>query len=99
MLTEQQMVKRLYDKAEMFTHYLRRKEYIEAALTADWIGMIGVFIGLEDKVMAELLGDSQKDEPVEGIIKEQYRIKAMDWCVYHGYAQSYHTYQNIMRFT
>lgn len=79
----------------MFKHFFYRKEYLKAALCHDWAVIVALFIDLEEDKHNELFGTRQPDVPVEGIMKEEYYIKALDWCVFHGYAQSIHTYQNV----
>lgn len=59
--------------------------------------MIGLYLEIGDDNMAYLLGDRQPDEPIEGLISEERRIEAIDWCVFHGYPHSYHTYQMIQK--
>lgn len=95
MLTEQEIVKKLYDQAAMFDHHYRRREYLQAALCADQAAQVALFVRLDGDRMAELFGSRQSDEPVEGLIREDKRIKAGDWCTYHGYARTRHTYRNV----
>lgn len=66
-------------------------------MTADWVATIGLFLEIGDENMAYLLGDRQPDEPIEGLIKEEQRIEAMDWCIFHGMPDNYHTYQMIQK--
>lgn len=98
MLSEKEIEKKLFEQAEMFNHYFRRREYLMAALCADWAAMVAQFVGLEEAKMIELFGDRQPDEPIIGLIREDKRIKAEDWCIFEGgYAVSRHTYQNVQR--
>lgn len=97
MLTEKEIEQKLYEQAEIFRHYYMRKEYLEAELCREWAGMVALFIGWEEEKMTELFGTRQQDEPIDGLIREEYYIKAMDWCVTHGYNISSHTYQNVQK--
>lgn len=98
MLSEKEIEKKLFEQAEMFNHYFRRREYLMAALCADWAAMVAQFVGLPEAKMVELFGDRQPDEPIIGLINEDKRIKAEDWCIFEGgYAVSKHTYQNVQR--
>lgn len=97
MLSEKEIRDKLYDQAGIFKHHIRRQDYLAAALCADWAAMVALFVGLDEKNMAELFGDRQPEEPIEGLIEEEWRIKAEWWCIMHGYAHSHHTYQNVMR--
>ena len=86
---------KLNEQAGMFRHYFIRKEYVKAALCREWAGMVSLFVDWDGDRHNELFGTRQPDEPIEGLIKEEYYIKALDWCVFHGYAQTIHTYQNV----
>lgn len=98
MLNEAQIEKKLYEQADMFMYYMRRKDYLEAALCADRAKTVAVFIGLESDKMAELFGDRQPEQPVEGIINEEWYMKACEWCIFRGdYAVTRHTYQNVQK--
>lgn len=98
MLNEAQIEKKLFDQAGYFDHHFRRKEYLEASLCADWAEMTAMFIGLEESKKVELFGTRQTDPPVEGLIREEKRMKADEWCIFRGgYAYSRHTYQNVMK--
>ena len=78
-------------------HYISRKEYLQAALCADWAAMIALFCGADEELMVRLFGTRQTDEPIEGLIRADRRMKADEWCIYKGgYAHSKHTYQNVM---
>lgn len=97
MLSEKEIRDKLYDQPAMFRHHMSRKNYLNAALCADWAQMTAHFIGLDEKSRTELFGDRQPDEPIEGLLKEDEHIKASWWCVLHGYEKSIHTYQEIQR--
>lgn len=96
MLSITEIEKKLYDQADMFRHYIRREEYLEAALCADNAKLVALFIGLEDDKMRELFGDRQPEQPVEGLFHEEWYLKACEWCIFRGgYAVTRHTYQNV----
>ena len=97
MLTESGIEKKLYDTPQMFTHHLRRKDYLNAALCVDWAQRVAMFVGLDESKKAELFGDRQPDEPVEGLIKEGRYLKACEWCIIHGYATTRRTYQQVQK--
>lgn len=98
MLTEEQIEKKLYDQSAMFMHHMKRKEYLEAALCVDWAVMVARFVELDEHKKAELFGDLQADEPVEGLINEELYLKACEWCIFKGgYAVTRHTYQNVQK--
>lgn len=97
MLSEKELEKKLFEQAEWFDHYISRKEYLQAALCADWAAMIALFCGADEELMVRLFGTRQTDEPIEGLIRADRRMKADEWCIYKGgYAHSKHTYQNVM---
>lgn len=98
MLNESEIEKKLFEQPAMFTHYMSRNEYLEAALCVEWASMVALFIQLDEEKKAELFGDKQPDKPVKGMINEDLYIKACDWCVFKGgYAISEHTYQNVQK--
>ena len=98
MLEGKEIVDRLFDLAQMFRHYMRRKEYLEAALCVDWMKTAALFIGLDEDTMAELFGSRQDEErPVKGVVDEDIYLKACEWCICHGYENSRRTYQNVQR--
>lgn len=98
MRSENQIIGWLYDQAGIFDNYIRNKDYLAAALCADWAAMVAQFIKLDSKRMEELFGSRQdEDNPVKGLFKEEYRIRAGDWCNRNGYAVCRHTYQNVQK--
>lgn len=100
MLTEKEITKKLYEQADLFDHYMRRREYLNAALCADWAAMVALFVEMDEDKMTELFGDRQPDEPVEGLIREDKRMIADEWCIFKGgYPVSKHTYQIVQQLT
>lgn len=97
MLNEKEIVNKLYEQADLFRHHMRRKDYLSAALCVDWAGMVALFVELDDDRKAELFGDRQPEEPVKGLIDEEQYLKACEWCIFHGYEISRHTYQNVQK--
>lgn len=96
MLSEKQIEDRLYEQANLFRHHFDQKEYLKAALCVDWARMAALFVELEEGKMAELFGDRQSDELVEGLINEEYYLKACEWCIFKGgYAYTRHTLKNV----
>ena len=98
MLTEAQIEKKLFEQAEMFMHHMKRKEYVDAALCVDWAAMVSRFVELDEQKKAELFGNRQADETVDGLINEELYLKACEWCIFKGgYAVTRHTYQNVQK--
>lgn len=98
MLTEAGIEKKLYEQPGMFMHHTKRKNYLAAALCVDWAQMVAAFVGLEEKKKAEIFGDRQPDEPVEGMINEEWYLKACEWCIFKGgYDRTRRTYQNVQK--
>lgn len=98
MLNEKQIEKKLYDQVDMFMHYIRRKDYLEAALCVDDAKRIALFIELEEDKMVELFGDRKSEQQIEGLFSEEWYMKACEWCIFKGgYAESRHTYQNVQK--
>lgn len=95
MLSEKELLDKLYTTPEIFRYHRKRKDYLSAALCADWAYMVADYIGVDAQVITELFGDRQQDEPIEGLISEEQRISASWWCVMHGYPQTLHTLPNI----
>ncbi len=97
MLNEEDIIGKLYDQAEIFKHHMRRKEYLEAALCVDTASMIAHKLEIPEDIRREIFGDRQLDEPVPGLIDEEAYLKACEWCIFHGYSHTRHTYENVMR--
>lgn len=98
MLTEYGIEKKLYEQAAMFMHHFKRKDYLAAALCVDWAQKVAMFVELDEQKKAEIFGDRQPDEPVEGMINEEWYLKACEWCIFKGgYANTRHTYQNVQK--
>lgn len=98
MLTEKEIEKKLYDQPDMFRHHLSRKDNLNAALCVDWMRQVALFVELDEERRAELFGDRQPDVPVEGLINEEWYLKACEWCIFKGgYAATRRTYQNVQK--
>ena len=98
MLDEKSIEKKLRLQVEVFNVYMNGKHYLEAALTADWMSRFAMFVELEEDKKIELFGTRQTDEPIEGLLNEERRLKAEEWCVMKGgYEKTRHTYQNVQR--
>lgn len=97
MLSEKQIEKKLFDQAQMFTHHLKRKNYLNAALCVDWAQKVALFVELDEKKKTELFGDRQADEPKEGLINEERYLKACEWCILNGYEKTRRTYQQVQK--
>ena len=95
MLNEKELLDKLYTTPETFKHFFGQKDYRSAALCADWAYMVAAYVDVDARVITELFGDRQQDEPIEGLINEERRIEASWWCVMHGYPQTLHTLPNI----
>ena len=97
MLNEDQIIKKLYDQAGLFKEHMMRKEYLEAVLCADRVSMVILCLDVDESIRKEIFGERDKDHPVIGLIDEQQYIKALDWCIYHGFSQTVHTFENVMK--
>lgn len=97
MLNEAEIIKKLYVQAAIFKHHMRRKEYLQAAITADNAEMVAMVLEVPENVKIELFGTCQTDEPVIGLIREDEFLKASNWCTFNGYPHTRHTYENVMK--
>lgn len=97
MLNEDQIIKKLYDQAEIFKEHMMRKEYLEAVLCADRVSMAILCMDVDESIKKEIFGERDKNNPVTGLIDEQQYIKALDWCIYHGFHHTVHTFENVMK--
>ena len=50
-----------------------------------------------EEVRAELFGVRDKNNPVIGLIDEAQYIKALDWCIFHGFSHTVHTFENVIK--
>lgn len=97
MLNEDQIIKKLYDQAEIFKGHMMRKEYLEAVLCADQASMVILCLDVDESIRKEIFGERDKDHPVIGLIDEQQYIKALDWCIYHEFSRIVHTFENVIK--
>ena len=97
MLNREQIIKKLYDQAEIFKDCMMKKEYLKAVLCADRASMVAMCLDVGDDIRTELFGVRDKENPVTGLIDEQQYIKAMDWCIYHGFSYTVHTFENVIK--
>lgn len=97
MLDEDQITKKLYDQARIFKEHMMRKEYLEAVLCADRVSMVILRLDADESIRKEIFGERDKNNLVTGLIDEQQYIKALDWCIYHGFHYTVHTFENVMK--
>ena len=97
MLDEDQITKKLYDQAGIFKEHMMRKEYLEAVLCADRVSMAILCLDTDESIQKEIFGKRDKNNPVTGLIDEGQYIKALDWCIYHGFHHTVHTFENVMK--
>lgn len=97
MLDEDQIIKKLYDQARIFKEHMMRKEYQKAVLCADRASMVILRLDADERIRKEIFGERDKNNPVTGLIDEQQYIKALDWCIYHGFSKTVHTFGNVMK--
>ena len=90
MLNEDQIRKKLYDQTEIFKDHMMRKEYLQAS-------MVVMCLDMGEEVRAELFGVRDKNNPVIGLIDEAQYIKALDWCIFHGFSHTVHTFENVIK--
>lgn len=97
MLDEDQIIKKLYDQARIFKEHMMRKEYLKAVLCADRASMVILRLDADESIRKEIFGERDKNNPAIGLIDEQQYIKALDWCIYHGFHYTVHTFENVMK--
>ena len=97
MLNEDQIIKKLYDQAGIFKEHMMRKEYPVAVLCADRVSMAILCLDVDESIRKEIFGERDKNNPVTGLIDEQQYIKALDWCIYHGFHYTVHTFESVMK--
>lgn len=97
MLNEDQIIKKLYDQVKIFKDHMMRKEYLQAVLCADQASMVVMCLDMGEEVRAELFGVRDKNNPVIGLIDEAQYIKALDWCIFHGFSHAVHTFENVIK--
>lgn len=80
MLKSEDIRKKVYHQAEMFSHYIRRKEYARAKAAYDTARKVAVFCEMEEADMKELFGDrpyiGENEEAGAGMFKEEDVQKA-----------------------
>jgi len=97
MLEEDQIIKVLYDMAGTFKKLMMEKEYMKAVLCADEVATAIMCLNVDESIRKEIFGERDKNNPVIGLIDEGQYIKALDWCIYHGFSQTVHTFENVMK--
>lgn len=78
MLTQEEIIKKLYEQPNKFYKEFFQKHYGAASLTAFAARIVANFVELDEEKMIELFGTRQADKPIEGLIKEDDAIMA-DW--------------------
>lgn len=84
MLTQEEIIKKLYEQPNKFYKEFFQKRYGAASMTAFAARIVASFIELDEERMIELFGTRQSDKPIEGMIREDDAIMA-DWktVLYH----------------
>ena len=85
MLKTEDIRKKVYHQADMFSHYFRRKEYAQAKAAYDTARTVAVFCELEETDMKALFGDrpyiGENEEASTGLFKEEDVQKAYLECI------------------
>ena len=84
MLSENEILKKLYEQPKIFYEHMAKKEYAQASYCAQTARAIAVFIELNEEQLIELFGTRQYDEPIEGLFREESVMKADEWCIFHN---------------
>lgn len=95
--TVNEILESLNKLPEEFRRHFMAGEYCKAASDHEEAVRVSAFIEIGPEARTRLLMRFDPEEPIEGLIEEEWRIKAEWWCIMHGYAHSRHTYQNVMR--
>ncbi len=85
MLSENQMLDKLYTQPEIFNKYIEKKQYAEASYCVECARIIALFMELSDRQLIELFGSKEDPENVvEGLFSEEKVLRAMEWCIFHN---------------
>lgn len=85
MLSEKQMLRKLYRQPEIFKEHIRHKEYAQASYCAECARTIALFMELSEMQLVELFGSREDPEKVkDGLFPEEDVLYAMEWCIFHN---------------
>ena len=90
MLSEKEIIQKLYEQVDVFYKAMSRKEYAKAAFTHYICECVALFCEVPEEIKVELFGTRQTEKPVEGLMPEKLVLKANDQLVIH-----HHTLQEI----
>ena len=78
MLSNEEIIKRLYEQPDKFMKAMSRKEYANATFTAYIAECVCLFCDVPRNVRTELFGDRHAEPPIDGLFPEHLVIKAND---------------------
>ena len=83
MLSNEEIIERLYEQPDKFMKAISRKEYARAAFIHYIAECVALFCDVPERVRIELFGTRQTEEPVDGLFPEELVLRANDQMVLH----------------
>lgn len=83
MLSNEEIIERLYEQPDKFMKAISKKEYARAAFIHYIAECVALFCDVPESVRTELFGTRQTDEPVEGLFPEELVLRANDQMILH----------------
>lgn len=85
MLSEKEILNKLYAQPEIFNEHISKKEYAQASYCVECARVVALFIELSEEQLVELFGSRQNPENViEGLFSEEKVLCAEEWCIFHN---------------
>lgn len=85
MLSNKEILDKLYDQPTIFNEHIDKKEYAQASYCVDCARIVALFIELSEEQLVELFGSRQDlENVVEGLFSEEKVLCAMEWCIFHN---------------
>ena len=85
MLSEKEILNKLYDQPAIFNEHIEKKEYAQASHCVECARIVALFIELSEEQLVELFGSRQDlENVVEGLFSEEKVQCAMEWCIFHN---------------
>lgn len=85
-MTEEQMKKKLWDMADLFKHYMRKKMYAMAKFEYEKARSVAIFMELPEEEMDELFGERGNTGEIikKGLFAEEEVIRAYEKAAVRG---------------
>lgn len=97
MLSDQELLEKLYKQPGIFWEHMREKRYAQALYCVETARSMALFMELSEKQLNELFGSRQDpDNVIEGLFPEHMVLKAQEWVIFNNQTRQELTWQDKM---